>query len=351
MPRPSRPAWATLLAVLPLLPAAAAVPSRYTVEPLAGWFDASTTSVAAMRINNAGQVAGIAASNGTSSYFLYDGKTVQRIPGGTPSGAPGLNDQGNVVGTLFSDGTYQGFVYGNGTVQTLPGIMPSAINNAGQIVGVSTDRGFLNWGMELDHGVTTDFGPNGGEWSTADAINVHGEVAGTTALRDFGKTAAFIVLDTMQYQLPGPAGGSLASRDINDAGVVVGQFSAWGTPATSAFYYHLGKVDLLPSPGGFGEAVAINDNGAIVGGVGMAGEAALWQDGQLYLLSDLLADAGWSSLHVSDINDSGQMVGSACRADTCEAVLFDPVSPVPEPAAWAMLALGLAPLLRARART
>lgn len=352
MPTLRRIARSTLLPVLlsalsSALPLAAAAPSRYTVEPIAGWFGAGTTDVSALRINNAGQVAGTLAQDGASSYYLYDGNAVQRIPGGSPYGAPGLNDQGNVVGTLFSGGTYQGFVYAGGSVQPLNGIMPSAINNAGQIVGVSTDRPFLSWGMELDHGVTTDFGPSGGDWSTADAINAHGEVAGTTALSDFGKTAAFFVPDDVkQHVLLAPSGGSLASRDINDAGILVGQFSEWTTPGTSAFYYHRGMVDLLPSPGGYGAAVAINNGGAIAGGVGMAGDAALWMDGELYLLSDLLADTGWSSLHVNDINDAGQMVGSACRAGACEAVLFEPVTPVPEPAAWAMLMAGLVPLLR-----
>lgn len=350
-----RLACATLLSALSLtsaLTSASAAPSRYTVEPIANWFDAGTTDVTALRINNAGQVAGILTANGTSNYYLYDGQSVQRIAGGTPYGAPGLNDQGSVVGTLFSGGTYQGFVYAGGSVQPLSGIMPSAINNAGQIVGVSTDRPFLTWGIELDHGSVTAFGPSGGDWSTADAINAHGEVAGTTALSEFGRTGAFYVLaDMQQHLLLAPSGGSLASRDINDAGILVGQFSEWTTPGTSAFYYHRGVVDLLPSPGGYGEAVAINNSGTIAGGVGMAGDAALWMDGQLYLLSDLLVDTGWSSLHVNDINDAGQMVGSACRADTCQAVLFAPLSPVPEPAAWAMLAAGLVPLLlRARTR-
>jgi hypothetical protein len=344
-----RLACACLLSTLPLASVAAA-PSRYTVEPIANWFDAGTTGVTALRINNAGQVAGIFTANGTSSYYLYDGNAVQRIAGGSPYGTPGLNDHGNVVGTLFSSGTYQGFMYADGNVQPLSGILPSAINNAGQIVGVSTDRPFLTWGVEVDHGTYTAFGPSGGDWSTADAINAHGNVAGTTALSEFGRTGAFYVLaDMQQHLLLAPSGGSLASRDINDAGILVGQYSTWSpAPGTSAFYYHEGKVDLLPSPGGYGEAVAINNRGTIAGGVGMTGDAALWMDGQLYLLSDLLADTGWSSLHVNDINDAGQMVGSACRADTCQAVLFDPVSPVPEPAAWAMLAAGLVPLLLRR---
>lgn len=49
-------AWATLLSTLSLTSAAAA-PLRYTVEPIADWFDAGTTDVTALRINNVEQPA------------------------------------------------------------------------------------------------------------------------------------------------------------------------------------------------------------------------------------------------------------------------------------------------------
>lgn len=65
----------------------------------------------------------------------------------------------------------------------------------------------------------------------------------------------------------------------------------------------------------------------------------LYQDGVQYDLGSLMMDHGWHVADVADINDSGMIVGQACNLAGCHAALL---TPVPEPAAYAMLLVGLA---------
>jgi probable HAF family extracellular repeat protein len=64
-------------------------------------------------------------------------------------------------------------------------------------------------------------------------------------------------------------------------------------------------------------------------------------------------DQGWSLYSASDINDVGQIVGTAVNSITGEyqAFLLTPTAPVPEPETYAMMLAGLGLLgLTARRR-
>jgi hypothetical protein len=69
-----------------------------------------------------------------------------------------------------------------------------------------------------------------------------------------------------------------------------------------------------------------------------AGIPYLYQDDTQYDLDSLLLDRSWRIADVSDINDSGMIVGQACNFAGCYAASL---TPVPEPAAYAMLLAGL----------
>jgi len=93
-----------------------------------------------------------------------------------------------------------------------------------------------------------------------------------------------------------------------------------------------------------GEAHAINNLGAIVGNAYLAGDAILhaflYLDGQMVDLNSLVDPlGGWTLTAAYDINDAGQILGTACQGDHCASVLL---SPVPEPAAATLMAGGLA---------
>jgi hypothetical protein len=82
-------------------------------------------------------------------------------------------------------------------------------------------------------------------------------------------------------------------------------------------------------------AYGINNRGQVVGSLG------IWEtNGVLYSLADLMpSDSPWQVTQWDLINDSGQIAATACKAGACQLVLL---TPVPEPATFAMLLAGLA---------
>ena len=66
-------------------------------------------------------------------------------------------------------------------------------------------------------------------------------------------------------------------------------------------------------------------------------------NGELRDLNTLVdIEGGWQLTTAQDINDAGQILGTACRNGSCTSVLL---SPVPEPATSLMLLAGLGALL------
>ena len=122
-----------------------------------------------------------------------------------------------------------------------------------------------------------------------------------------------------------------------------------------------GKNDLMIALGhlpGRGHIVAlgINESTQIVGygctdlwGHSWEDRAFLWEDNQLLDLNNLVrADSGWSLRRANDINDHGDIMGYGVSPNgETHAFLL---TPVPEPATWALLSLGAVALMRRRRR-
>ena len=168
-------------------------------------------------VNSVGQVTGFFAerANGVG-LFLYDSRdgssTLFRVSGG-PSD---LNDLGQVVGGLSGndDGSGRAFLFEGGMLKNLGTLLPShtystarAVNNAGQIVGVSSasfftrgdERAFLyEGGSMLDlNGLI----PAGTGWVLNEAtdINGPGQVVGFGRLG--GQERAFLLTPTQPLVL------------------------------------------------------------------------------------------------------------------------------------------------------
>jgi probable HAF family extracellular repeat protein len=246
---------------------------------------------------------------------------------GADSTAYGINNLGQVVGTMAYGTGYHAFVAGSGGVTDIGALLggqyssATAINDHGQVVGNANGAGYLYSGgsAALIPGAESAFGINnagtvvgaysngGGGWTTLHAYTYAGG-----AVNDLGTL---------------PNGDSSRAFAINNHGDVVGAAAnvIEGAPnfPEDPFLYHNGVMTSLGSFGGvWSGATSINDHGQIVGYSGIdtspdPGDiyprtAFLYDGGVLRNLGGLLP--GYSSI-AYDINNLGQIVGSASLAD------------------------------------
>jgi probable HAF family extracellular repeat protein len=163
------------------------------------------------------------------------------------------------------------------------------------------------------NGTMTDLGTLGGLDSSGNAINVLGEVVGTSNTSNGGSSAFADQNGVMTAIDPGDA------TAVNDSGEIAGAgpFLVAGTPGDvfeQAFTYQTGKttvLGLLPGEGGiFTDATGINGSGEVVGsGDNSASMERAWkyQNGTMTDIGTL----GGPQASATAINSSGQIVGFA----------------------------------------
>jgi probable HAF family extracellular repeat protein len=140
-----------------------------------------------------------------------------------------------------------------------------------------------------------------------------------------------------------------SARDINNAGQIVGWRSADGQ--VSSVIYDNGVLTDIVSGGSVNLALSINEGGAVVGRYSSSNgdHGYLWQDGQFYDLNNI-ASAGPGNVFATaeGINDQGQIVGLYLNSSGIYGGYL--LTPVPEPACVAGMAIGVASLTRRRGR-
>lgn len=315
----------------------------------------------AYAVNDNGQVVGMSdvgvqnVPNGYDHAFRYASATMSDLEtlGGSFSQAQGVNNSGVIVGySTTSAGSTDAFVYSGGTMTDLGVGAANAVNSAGQIVGYvgpsNQTQAFL-----YNNGSTTVL-PSlpGGMDSGAYAINATGEIVGYSAIAGNSNYHAVLYVNGTPNDLgtlPGDANSF--AYGINDSGEVVG-FSQNDSGVYQAFVYSNGIMDGLGSLGlGCSQAYGINDSGWIVGRAGIANgfsgysQAFLDIGGTMYDLDDLLnsSGAGWTLESAQAINSDGSIVGFGLAPDgQIDAILL---TPVPEPSALVLIAIGVAILL------
>ena len=342
---------AVLSAVLSLavVPALEASPLVYRVLDL-GMLPGDLDSYA-YGLNNSGDVVGQSANVETHTHqaFLYRNGELQDLSASLGDGesvAYGINDRGQVAGAM--NGLRDGFLYSDGVVTPIP--RPSGalsteardVNDAGDATGTisfgTSTSAFLFHDGALDAIGTLP----GDDISQARAINNVGQIVGTSIRQQPNLVRPFLYEDGEMRPLSGSFGSAF---DINESGQVAGTYSG------HAFLYSNGVLrDLGALPGDtFSAAFALNNRGDVIGSSGS--RFFLVRDYAMMVLANLIWDApGWQLDDVWDINDRGQIVGTAAFAPDgshalrYHAVLLSPmddVQPVPEPDTFFLFAVGL----------
>jgi probable HAF family extracellular repeat protein len=261
----------------------------------------------------------------------------------------GVNSLGQVVGKSAQPGQpYKGFLWlpepmygfpaGMNALPELAGGSTTAnkINDAGQIVGESRPAGSLSsrpvlWEYNGTQWVITDLGTLGGPYGRAQGINSKGQVVGQANASD-GSLRSFLWLPTPDYGLTAgmhdlhPAYGSGNAFDVNDQGQVVGAIglgvayiwlptAAYGLPAG----LNLFNLSQIPSASGAWPN-AINEHGIVVGQFSQTfsdrhsgtrithWSGFRWEAGVIHLLNEFLPP-GWDPSNALDITDGGKIVG------------------------------------------
>lgn len=303
-------------------------------------------------INNRGDAVGYAYyATGDMHAVMYSGGEVHDLGLLPGSSATAINDNGQIAGVSGGGGAAHGFLLDSGGMTPLgtwPGGFSSAataINNAGQITG-HADTATSSHAFRYDSGVMLDLGTlPGGSYSDGLGINDGGQVVGYADAAN-GRAHAFLH-DGIMRDLGVLSGGvgSLAFA-VNDAVQVVGT-SDVGGGSQHAFLYADGAMTDLGTISGRSNSAAysINEYGWIVGHsyTNASDRHAFVYDG--ISISDLndatMNGTGWVLTDALGINDAGQIVGYGSFNGRTRAFLLDPVS-VPLPSAvWGGLGLSV----------
>ncbi|GAB2853943.1 hypothetical protein GCM10027277_23010 [Pseudoduganella ginsengisoli] len=316
----------------------------------------------AVAINNAGLVAGNRWDNTLGSRsFTWSGGQFALLPPAFGL-VYGMSSQGHIAGSTqtFEEGGGQwmwseGVVYHQGKLDGVPEVFPpatnfgmyrftraQAVNGAGAVLAV-TEAGSHSGTFLYANGHTTVL-----PMSQAIAINDAGQIAGNSSYSEPIEQAVLFDHGVLTGLGTLPTDGYAHSRasDINEQGMVVGS-SYYGNGDqlhTHSFLYQHGEMTPLGNFTTENVANAINNAGAVVGYYMVGGatdHGYLIVNGEQYDLNALVNNsAGWTISRAEDINDSGYIVGQACRNNGSDCVAMM-LSPVPEPGVWAMLAAGV----------
>jgi len=309
-------------------------------------------------INNSGQVVGSQIVDlGGPTGFIFSGKNITNIGCGISCdglNTGSINKQGQVITTTVTccDGRTYVDLYSNGSYTNIE--TPVSGDSSAFVLAVGlSDNGtalilqrdpYLYHTYLYKNGTITDIS-NAAFTLAGSAISPDGKVAGTYTTTT-NANHLFVYVNGAVTDL-GPAGGANTSVDvkaINNAGQIAGNnFVAAGT---QAFLYSSGAVTPLGTLGGAtSEALGLNALGDVVGNSATSSGGSdpfLYADGKMTDLNSVLpANSGWNLQTATAINDLGEIVGQGTFDGQKSGYLLDLGSPIPEPASWSLLAVGI----------
>lgn len=239
---------------------------------------------------------------------------------GSLTRALALNDRGQVVGlSTTASGLTHAFRWQRGRMTDL-GVLERGpaeraiandINERGEVVGGSVAGGAMR-AVLWRHGRIIDLGGLGGGYSFAVAINDRGQVVGNSETAS-GELHAFSWENGRMTDLG--IAGSTSATAVDASGWVVG-WSDFGVPGTyHAYRWRHGVVTRLPSPETGSQARAVNNRGEVVGVVirqNGATRAVRWRRG---VVTDLGTLPGGTAASAVAVNDRGEILGSGNLAE------------------------------------
>jgi probable HAF family extracellular repeat protein len=274
-------------------------------------------------------------------------------------GVWGINNAGQIVGSSSEFGGVHATLW-NGMTPTDLGSSSTkstanSINDSGTVVGGSSGLYSYDGQATVWDGTSaTILNGLGRPFGMANDINNAGQIVGTTYsvtnyIYHFFATTWIDYKPTTLGTLGGASGEAVG---INEAGLIVGvsQNSLGAMHATR--WTGITPTDLGTLGGTNSVAMDINEYGQIVGQSEISGDslthATIWDSGIATDLNNYLdasiKNSGWILRQASGINDNGFIVGYASNILTHEdhAFLLKPIS-VPEPKIYTliMLALGI----------
>ncbi len=258
-------------------------------------------------------------SANAQGYSLTD---LGPLPGGSLSYAFGINNAGQVVGLSTFSNSLSATVWNNGTPTDLGASVGTAYNSQAGLNSQNNQQGVLWSG-----GTVAVLSPlSGSSMSFATAINNAGTVVGESYNGNNGQVATVWTngTPTALTMLP----GAIYSRayGINNFGTVVGLNNnvgavIWNNGVPTALGDLLGSISSL--------ATGINDAGKVIGEsyilADNAWQATIWEGGTPTQLGVLSGQIGGS--HAYGINAAGDIVGMS-GDQIATAVLWDGTTPV-----------------------
>ena len=239
-------------------------------------------------------------------------------------------------------------------LQTALGALPGSTRTDSQALAVNSSGQTVGWALDSAgrmHAVEFSLAGNvvlGGNFSQAFDINDPGQVVGVFSNRaTLFSSGGIVDLGSLYGQF-----SHSSAVAINNAGWAVGHSEA--SESERATLFRDGLAIDLGTLGGNSRATDINGSGWIVGhsekAVGIEefrNTPFLWteRDGMVALEDLIDPSSGWQLSQDEDtspiINDAGQIVVKAFNPLVGDRLLLLTLSPVPEPAQWAYVIVGV----------
>lgn len=323
--------------------------SLYTVESLGSL---GAGAALATGINSSGTAVGwVTDSQGNVNPVSFLNGQAAAL--GSSGQANAINNGGVAVGTLFTGGGPSVVEWSGGHMTSL-GVAGygTAINDAGQVAGGYVRPDGQLHAFTWSNGALVDLGTLGGSSSAAYGINASGQTAGASMTAG-GTFHAFFSNGALR-DLGTLGGANSYGMALNDAGQATGNAQTAAGYST-AFLWDGQQMKSLGTLGGTQSyGYGIDSNGDVVGYSWTSDGVThgfLYSGGVMLDLNSLLQiGSGWTIDGAYGINDAGQILALATHDGQRYAVDLNPILTTPEPAALALVLLGLVAVTGIRRR-